>query len=156
MSTIAVIPARGGSKGIKMKNIKLFKGKPLIAWSIELAHQCQEIDRVIVSTDHDEIAEIAREFGAEVPFMRPSEISNDLSTDLECMKHCINWLRNVGQDVKTIVQLRPTYPTRTQQHLHNCIELFRNNDCDSVRTVIAIDKSAYKMYRVIDLSLIHI
>ena len=113
MYVLALIPARGGSKGIKMKNIKEFKGKPLIYWSIKLALDCKVVNRVIVSTDNENIKRVAEECGADVPFLRPKEISGDLSTDYEFIKHCLDYLKENGEDEPDIiVQLRPTYPTR--------------------------------------------
>lgn len=147
MKVIAIIPARGGSKGIPMKNIKLFREKPLIAWSIELAKQCNIINRIIVSTDDEDIANVSREYGAEV-IDRPKEISQDLSTDYECMEHCLEYIGYENADI--IIQLRPTYPTRKLVHLDNCIKMYieNMNDYDSLRTIIEYNKSPYKMYNI--------
>ena len=90
---VAIIPARGGSKRIPKKNIKLFAGKPLIAYSIEAAKASELFDRVIVSTDSAEIANVAKRVGAEVPFMRPSELSDDYTPTIQVLNHAINWLR---------------------------------------------------------------
>lgn len=145
----AIIPARGGSKGIPGKNIKPFAGKPLIAWSIQQALECKYIDRVIVSTDSQEIADIAITWGAEVPFLRPVDISGDLSTDLEFMQHCLTWLQeSEGIIPDMVVQLRPTYPGRKLSILNDCMTRFIDSDYDSLRTVIPIEKSPYKMYHV--------
>ena len=108
MSSIALIPARGGSKGIPRKNIKLFNSKPLIFWSIKLAIESDFIDRVIVSTDDEEIAEVAKSLTAEVPFMRPKELAQDDSPGIDPVIHAINNL----QDVKDILLLQPTSPLR--------------------------------------------
>ncbi|WP_047710170.1 pseudaminic acid cytidylyltransferase [Pectobacterium atrosepticum] len=91
---VAIIPARGGSKRIPRKNIKLFCGKPMIAWSIEQAKASECFDRIIVSTDDMEIADIASQYGAEIPFIRPDELSNDYATTGQVMSHAITWLRN--------------------------------------------------------------
>ena len=91
---IAIIPARGGSKRIPKKNIRLFRGKPMIAWSIDTAIKSNCFDKVLVSTDSQEIASLAIEFGAYVPFLRPSNLSDDYSTTKEVIVHCINWLRS--------------------------------------------------------------
>mgnify|MGYP005656611395 FL=1 len=94
---LCVIPARGGSKRIPKKNIKHFHGKPIIAYSIEVAKEAQCFDRIIVSTDDNEIKKIAEEFGAEVPFMRPKELSDDFTGTGEVIEHAITWLRKNNQ-----------------------------------------------------------
>lgn len=154
---MAIIPARSGSKGIPDKNIKPFIDKPLIAWSIEHAKKSKYIDRVILSTNSKKIAEIGKEYGAEVPFYRPDEISQDLSTDFEFMDHCMKWFKENEPETnfKLIVQLRPTYPIRRIHIIDECIEFMLNNqEYDSLRTVIELDKPAYKMYKISDNSLV--
>ena len=151
MKILAIVPARSGSKGIKKKNIKLFKGKPLIYWSIEVALKSKYINRVLCSTDTDEIGDIAKSCGAEVPFLRPSNISGDLSTDFEFMDYTLRKLliiENYKPDI--IVQLRPTYPTRSLKILDETIKIFIENKSkfDSLRTVILNEKSPYKMYSI--------
>jgi len=153
MYVLALIPARGGSKGIKMKNIKEFKGKPLIYWSIKLALDCKVVNRVIVSTDNENIKRVAEECGADVPFLRPKEISGDLSTDYEFIKHCLDYLKENGEDEPDIiVQLRPTYPTRKLDILNETLDIFIKNldNYDSLRTVYEMEKSPYKMYNIED------
>ena len=150
MKILCIIPARSGSKGIPNKNIKNLAGKPLIAWSIEQAKKSKYEMRIIVSTDSEEYAKIAREYGAETPFLRPREISQDLSTDLEFIGHGLEELKNENYVPDFIVQLRPTYPTRKVEILDKTIKLFieNRNKYDSLRTVIPFDKSPYKMYLV--------
>ena len=153
MYVLALIPARGGSKGIKMKNIKEFRGKPLIYWSIKLALDCKVVNRVIVSTDNENIKRVAEECGADVPFLRPKEISGDLSTDYEFIKHCLDYLKENGEDEPDIiVQLRPTYPTRKLDILNETLDIFIKNldNYDSLRTVYEMEKSPYKMYNIED------
>jgi CMP-N-acetylneuraminic acid synthetase len=153
MYVLALIPARGGSKGIKMKNIKEFKGKPLIYWSIKLALDCKVVNRIIVSTDNENIKRVAEECGADVPFLRPKEISGDLSTDYEFIKHCLDYLKENGEDEPDIiVQLRPTYPTRKLDILNETLDIFIKNldNYDSLRTVYEMEKSPYKMYNIED------
>lgn len=153
MYVLALIPARGGSKGIKMKNIKEFKGKPLIYWSIKLALDCKVVNRVIVSTDNENIKRVAEECGADVPFLRPKEISGDLSTDYEFIKHCLDYLKENGEDEPDIiVQLRPTYPTRKLDILNETLDIFIKelDKYDSLRTVYEMEKSPYKMYNIED------
>src|SRR5512147_323733 len=106
---LAIIPARGGSKGIPRKNIKEFAGHPLIAYSIAAGLQAQAVTRVIVSTDDDEIASVALRYGAEVPFMRPSELAEDTTADLPVFQHALAWLEErEGYRPLMVVQLRPT------------------------------------------------
>ena len=148
---LCIIPARSGSKGIKHKNIKLFKNKPLIAWSIIQAQKSKYNMRIIVSTDSKEYAIIANNYGAETPFLRPTEISGDTSTDYECIKHCIEWLKiNDNYESDIILQLRPTQPCRKIEDINKCLDLFiKNRDkYDSLRTIVPFDKSPYKMYSI--------
>lgn len=152
MKIIAIIPARSGSKGIPNKNIKLYKGKPLLAHSILQALQSKYITEVYVSTDSQEYKEIALEYGALVPFLRPSQFADDLSPDIDLFNH---FLVHYHENINTIypdiiVQLRPTYPNRTVELIDNCIEIFINNydNYDSLRTVIPLNKSPYKMYYI--------
>ena len=150
MRVVALIPARGGSKGIPNKNIKPFCGVPLINYSIKLANECELIDDVVVTTDSDKIASIAKKYGASVPFIRPSEISQDESTDIEFINHYIKWsIENEEIPVDLIVQLRPTYPGRTAELLNNCVKTMIDNynEYDSLRTVVLnTGKTPFKMY----------
>jgi len=107
---IAIIPARGGSKRIPRKNIKLFHGKPMLAWSIIAAKNAACFDRIIVSTEDAEIAVVAQEYGAEVPFMRPVEIANDYATTTEVISHAITWLNQHGQMPERVCCLYATAP----------------------------------------------
>jgi CMP-N-acetylneuraminic acid synthetase len=153
MKILCLIPARSGSKGVNNKNIRDFKGKPLIAHSINQAKNCDYVERmrIVVTTDSEEYAVIAREHGAEVPFIRPPEISQDLSTDLEFMKHAVLWLnKNEKYYPDIILQLRPTQPLRKIEDINKTLGLFLKNydDFDSLRTVVEFEKSPYKMYRI--------
>jgi N-acylneuraminate cytidylyltransferase len=107
---LAVIPARGGSKRVPRKNVKLFCGKPMIAWSIEAALQSVCFDQVIVSTDDDEIADVARQYGALVPFMRPVELSDDLTGTIPVIRHAIEWCQSQGQKPLQVCCLYATAP----------------------------------------------
>ena len=107
---VAIIPARGGSKRIPRKNIKLFCGKPMIAWSIEAVLKSDCFDRIIVSTDDEEIAEVARQHGAEVPFIRPDELSDDFTGTIPVTKHAIEWLEEQGQVVSEVMCIYSTAP----------------------------------------------
>ena len=151
MKILAIIPARSGSKGIKNKNIKIFRKKPLIHWSIDIAKKCKKINRIICSTDCQIIANKAKESGAEIPFLRPKDISQDLSTDYEFIKHCLKKIEDIdGYKPDIIIQLRPTYPTRKLEILENTIDIFLKNynKYDSLRTIIKNEKSPYKMYTI--------
>jgi CMP-N,N'-diacetyllegionaminic acid synthase len=154
---LCIIPARSGSKGLPHKNIKIFKGHPLLSWSIMQALQSKYKMKIVVSTDSDIYAQIAIKYGAEVPFLRPKEISNDLSNDYECIKHCVEWLeKNETYIPDIILQLRPTQPCRNIETINNCLDIFIENIdiYDSLRTIIKFDKSPYKMYQIINNKLI--
>lgn len=129
---LAIIPARGGSKGVKNKNIKLLQNKPLIAHTIIEAINSKKIDRIIVSTDSEKIAEISIKYGAEVPFLRPSNISLDNSPILENYKFALKYLEENGSDYKSFVALQPTSPFRKSKDIDAAINLFLNNNVDSV------------------------
>lgn len=148
MNVLAVIPARSGSKGILDKNIRLCNGIPLLAHSIQHALQSKRTARVIVSTDSMHYADIAREYGAEVPFLRPSEISGDNSHDIEVFKHAIEAL-NDEEDYKPdiCVHLRPTHPIRDSSMIDNMVQLLIDNpEWDSVRSVSLSPVTPYKMW----------
>ena len=150
MEILAVIPARGGSKGIPRKNVKDLCGKPLIAWTIETAKASRHITRTIVSTDDPQIAEAARRYGAEVPFLRPVEISQDLSTDVEFLLHALDFLKEKEEYKPDIVlRLPPTSPLRTAAHIDEGIEtLLKNPDADAVRPICEAPKHPYKLWKI--------
>lgn len=130
---IALIPARGGSKGLPNKNIKLLNGKPLIAYTIEAALQAKEISRVIVSTDYENIKEVALEYGAEVPFLRPDSLATDSSSSLDVFRYTINRLEEEGNIViNNFVVLQPTSPLRTSKHIEEAIVLFKEKGANAV------------------------
>jgi len=130
---IALIPARGGSKGLPNKNIKLLNGKPLIAYTIEAALQAKEISRVIVSTDYENIKEVALEYGAEVPFLRPDSLATDSSSSLDVFRYTINRLEEEGNIViNNFVVLQPTSPLRTSKHIEEAIVLFKEKEAKAV------------------------
>ncbi|MBI5933961.1 MAG: acylneuraminate cytidylyltransferase [Chloroflexi bacterium] len=145
---LAIIPARGGSKGIPRKNIRNFAGYPLIAWSIAAAKQSASVTRVIVSTDDEEIAAVARQFGAETPFLRPAEHAQDKTTDLPVFEHALKWLaENEGYKPDVVVQLRPTSPIRPRGLVDKAIEILRAHpDADSVRGVVSAGQNPHKMW----------
>lgn len=157
MLIYTLITARSGSKGIKDKNILDYNGFPLIYHSIKLSKDSKFIDRTFVSTDSQKYADICLKYGAEVPFIRPSDIAQDLSTDYEVFEHFINFLKEnkyIMPDI--ILHLRPTYPNRSLELLNNCIDTFikNYNDFDSLRTICKFDKCPQKMYYIDNNSLI--
>lgn len=146
---LALIPARGGSKGIPRKNIRSFAGYPLIAWSIAAAKQSSLVTRIIVSTDDEEIAAVAREWGAETPFLRPAELAQDQTTDLPVFEQALKWLEDVeAYRADVVVQLRPTSPIRPKSMLDNAIRILLDHpDADCVRGVVPAAQNPFKMWR---------
>lgn len=120
---IALIPARGGSKGLPRKNILLFAGKPLIAWTIEQALASNYLDRVIVSTDDNEIADVSKSYGADVPFIRPKELATDDAKAIDVISHTIDYLLKHDGPFDILLLLQPTSPLRTSQDIENAIAL---------------------------------
>ncbi|MGA7192597.1 MAG: acylneuraminate cytidylyltransferase [Anaerolineales bacterium] len=147
---LAIIPARGGSKGIPRKNIRDFAGYPLIAWSIAAGKQSKLVTRVIVSTDDEEIASIARQYGAEVPFLRPVELAQDNTLDLPVFEHALKWLEEIeGYKPEIVVQLRPTSPIRPRGCVDNAISiLLEHPRADCVRGVVPAGQNPHKMWRI--------
>lgn len=152
MMIYSIIPARGGSKGIPKKNIKLLNGKPLIAYSIRASKQSQLIKRTIVSTDSEEIAGIAKSFGAEVPFLRPSHLAGDKSTDYEFVAHALNWFKqNEGEIPDYLVHLRPTTPLREIDVVDEAIrKIISKPHSTALRSVQEMSESAYKCFETHD------
>lgn len=147
---LAIIPARGGSKGIPRKNIRCFASHPLVAWSIAAARQSELVTRIIISTDDPEIAEIGKMHGAEAPFLRPKEYAGDLAVDLPLFQHALSWLaENEGYCPDYVIQLRPTSPIRPKGMVDGAVRLLMDNpDADSVRGVVPSGQNPYKMWRV--------
>jgi len=146
---VALIPARSGSKGVVDKNIMLLGGIPLISYSIVAAKKSKLIDRIIVSTDSEEYAEIARSYGAETPFIRPKDISGDLATDVEFFRHAIDWLQENENFVpEYFVHLRPTTPFRDPKVLDKAIKEFICSDYSALRSCHKMSESSYKTFEV--------
>ena len=147
---LAVVPARGGSKSIPRKNIRLFAGHPLISYSIAAGLQAETVTRVIVSTDDEEIARVAREYGAETPFLRPPELAQDQTTDLPVFEHVLHWLdEHEGYYPDIVVQLRPTSPVRPPDCVDQAVRLlFEHSEADSVRGVVPSGQNPHKMWRI--------
>jgi YrbI family 3-deoxy-D-manno-octulosonate 8-phosphate phosphatase len=147
---LAIIPARGGSKGIPGKNIKDYAGFPLIAYSILAGLRSELVTRVVVSTDDEKIAEVARQWGAEVPFMRPEQFAQDNTLDLPVAKHCLDWLA-AHQDYlpDALVWLRPTSPIRPLDCVDDAIQmLLEHPQADSVRGVVPAGQNPFKMWMI--------
>ena len=147
---LVLIPARGGSKGIPRKNIRDFAGSPLIAYSIAAGLQADLVTRVIVSTDDEEIAAVARQFGAETPFLRPAEFAQDRTTDLPVFEHALAWLKeNENYVPDVVVQLRPTSPIRPVGCVDAAVRLLLDHpEADSVRGVVPAGQNPHKMWRI--------
>ena len=135
MKILGIIPARGGSKGIVGKNIKILNGKPLIGYTIEQAQKSKLLNKFIVSTDEQEIANVAINFHAEVPFLRPKEISDSKSTSLELIIHVINFFENKGEFFDSICLLQPTSPFRPENTIDLAIKTFIDSDKDSLISI---------------------
>ncbi len=147
---LALIPARGGSKGIPRKNVRVLAGKPLIAYSIEHALRSRRIGRVLVSTDDEEIAAAARAAGAEVPFMRPAEFAQDLSPDLDVFRHALRWLlEHENYRPELVVHLRPTGPVRRVELIDEAIaRMLATPTANALRSVSVPALTPYKMWRM--------
>ncbi len=147
---LAIIPARGGSKGIPRKNIREFAGYPLIAYSIQAALNSKLVTRVIVSTDDAEIAFVAKQYGAEVPFLRPSEIAQDMTLDLPVFQHVLSELAKTEEyQPDIVVQLRPTSPIRPNTLVDDAVQLlFDHPGIDSVRGVVPSGQNPHKMWKI--------
>lgn len=139
-NVLAVIPARGGSKGVPRKNIRPICGRPLIAYTIDHARAAQHLFyRIIVSTDDDEIASVAREYGADVPFLRPADLARDESPVIPMLQHAVNFVeRRDGRTMDWICLLQPTEPFRTVNDLESCLQLAFAGSCDSVISVVRV------------------
>lgn len=136
---VAIIPARGGSKRIPRKNIRTFRGKPIIAYSIEAAVNSGCFDRVICSTDDDEIAAVARTLGAEVPFIRPANIADDFATTSDVIKHAIQWLNNHGPAVQQVCCIYATAPFVTADILQTALEQLTTHNAEYAFSATAYD-----------------
>ena len=151
---LAVIPARGGSKGIPKKNIKELNGKPLIAYTIEAANKAIEngaLSRCVVSTDSEEIAEISRSFGAEVPFMRPDYLGGDQIKSVDVILHALEFLEEQGEYFDAVITLQPTSPMRTAEDLIEGIRMFDESNEDSLIAVYEdVKANGFNYYRMGD------
>jgi CMP-N-acetylneuraminic acid synthetase len=150
MKIYAIIPARGGSKGVPGKNIKPLLGKPLIAWTIEAAKHVPYISKIVVNTEDDEIARVSTQFGAEI-FSRPKELAEDLTDDLAVFSHHLKYLEEQGDLPDMVVDLRATAPLRRAERIIEGIELLKSlgrEKADSARAVSLVAKHPYKMWQM--------
>jgi pseudaminic acid cytidylyltransferase len=144
---IAVIPARGGSKRIPKKNIKLFSGKPIIAWSIETANKSGLFDRVIVSTDDDEIKQVSLKYGAECPFVRPANLSDDYATTTAVMAHALQWLNNESYKVSKACCIYPTAPLLQLEDLKSAKQLFDSGLWEFVFSATQLPSQVFRSFK---------
>ena len=142
---LALVPARGGSKGIPRKNVRILGGHPLLAYSVAAGLAAVRVDRVVVSTDDEEIAQVAKEYGADVPFLRPAELSGDDVPDLPVFQHALRWLADEdGFRPELVVHLRPTSPLRPAGLVDAALAaLMAAPDADSLRSVAPPDHTPY-------------
>lgn len=145
---VAIIPARGGSKRIPRKNIKLFFGKPMIAWSIEAAIESQCFDRIIVSTDDEEIATVARQYGAEVPFMRPEALANDYAGTIPVIKHAVEWLALQGDKPEYACCIYATAPFIKVEDIAKGLDLLQKNRCDYAFSVTSFAAPIQRAFKI--------
>ncbi len=145
---IAIIPARGGSKRIPRKNVKEFCGKPMIAWSIQTAHESGCFERVLVSTDDPEIAEVAEAHGAEVPFMRPAELSDDYTGTIPVISHAIRWQANHGSPATQVCCLYATAPFVQAEDLQRGLELLNHSGADFALSVTSFAFPIQRAFRI--------
>jgi N-acylneuraminate cytidylyltransferase len=147
---LALIPARGGSKSIPRKNIGNFAGHPLIAYSVRAGLASETVSRVVLSTDDEEIAEVAQRYGAEVPFLRPAQYSRDDTPDLPVFQHALDWMaQHESYQPEIVVQLRPTSPFRRVRHIDDAVyRLIEHPEADAVRTICVPFQNPYKMWSI--------
>lgn len=139
MRILGIIPARGGSKSIPRKNIKDLAGKPMMAWTIEAAKTSGVLDRLVLSTDDNEIAEVGKRCGVEVPFMRPAELAEDATPTLPVLQHAVAWLKEHEEyEPDAVMLLQPTAPLRQPFHIKEVVSLFEKSGADSVVSVSEI------------------
>ena len=138
MKVLGLIPARGGSKGVPRKNIRVLNGKPLLAYTAETALKSRRLDRVILSTEDEEIAEVGRQYGLDVPFMRPFDLAQDSTPTLPVIQHALLSLQQNGEYYDAVCLLQPTNPLRREQDIDGCVELLTNSQASSVVSVLPV------------------
>ena len=157
MKILAIIPARGGSKGVPRKNVIEINGNPLISYTISAALKASLITDIVVSTDDPEIAEISRKLGAQVPFMRPLDLASDQAQSAPVIEHALFFMEKI-KDFKydAILMLQPTSPLRTSQHIEESLNLYKSKECDSVVSVTSVGGNhPFRMKRLINNQLVN-
>ncbi len=147
---LAIVPARGGSKGIKDKNIKEIEGHPLIEYTIEAAKRCEYIDEIVVSTDSEKIAKVAKKAGAKVPFLRPDELASDTARTIDVVLFTIDQLKLIGQEYDIVVLLQPTSPLRDEDDICGAIEKYVSCNMKSLVSVSEVSESPILMRQIVD------
>lgn len=150
MRILAIVPARGGSKGIKDKNIKEIEGRPLIEYTIEAAKRCEYIDEIVVSTDSEKIAKAAKKAGAKVPFLRPDELASDTARTIDVVLFTIEQLKLIGQEYDIVVLLQPTSPLRDEDDICGAIEKYVSCNMKSLVSVSEVSESPILMRQIVD------
>lgn len=145
---LALIPARGGSKGIKDKNIRLLNNQPLIAYTIQAADESEYVDDIIVTTDSERIAEIAKKYGAEVPFIRPEKLADDKAKTIDAVLHAIYFLKKLGRKYDILCLLQPTSPLRNGMDIDNAIKVFEENNEKGVVSVSEVNEHPVLMRKI--------
>jgi CMP-N,N'-diacetyllegionaminic acid synthase len=138
MQVLGIIPARGGSKGVPRKNLHSLLGKPLLWYTAQAALAATGLQQVVLSTDDEEIAAVGREFGLNVPFMRPAELAQDATPTLPVLQHAVRWFEERGERYDAVCLLQPTAPLRTTQHINDCLDLFVQSNADCVVTLLPV------------------
>lgn len=138
MNVLGLVPARGGSKGIPRKNIKLLCGKPLLQYTAESALRARGLSKVILSTEDEEIADLGRNFGLQVPFLRPAELAEDTAPMLPVVQHALRWMESRGESFDAVCLLQPTNPLRRSEDIDSCIDLLEKSDADAAVTVLEV------------------
>ncbi|HEX2639627.1 MAG TPA: acylneuraminate cytidylyltransferase family protein, partial [Pyrinomonadaceae bacterium] len=138
MRTLGIIPARGGSKGVPRKNIKLLCGKPLLAYTAESALAAKRLTRVILTTEDPEIAAVGEKLGLDIPFMRPADLAHDNTPTLPVVVHAVETLEQMGETYDAVCLLQPTNPLRRPEEIDGCIDLLVRTGADSVFTVLRV------------------
>lgn len=141
LRVLAIVPARGGSKGIKDKNIIDICGKPLIAYTIEAAKASLYVDKVLVTTDSQQIADVAKEWGASAPFLRPAALADDQARTVDCVLHAINQMKLLGEKFEICLLLQPTSPLRSKDDIDHALETFVNNACEPLVSISEVQDS---------------
>jgi len=156
MKFLSIIPARGGSKGIPRKNLAKINGRPLIEYSIKAALDVSQITDVVVSTDDKEIADVSRELGAQVPFIRPLELATDKAQSAPVVRHAVEFMEKLkGYTYDAVLMLQPTSPLRKSLHIKKALDIYQSSDIDSLVSVVSVSQHPYRMKKLVGNKLIN-